>query len=58
MPVRDRRYPRHIHTMPRGYVEGLVSEIRAAGFENVREGESSFHYLAFLEANRPDPAVS
>lgn len=42
------------HAMPRGYVEGLVSEIRAAGFENVREVESSFHYLAFLEANRPD----
>ncbi len=46
------------HAMPRGYVEGLVSEIRAAGFENVREVESSFRYLAFLEANRPDPAVS
>ncbi len=46
------------HAMPRGYVEGLVSEIRAAGFENVREVESSFHYLAFLKANRPDPAVS
>ncbi len=46
------------HAMPLGYVEGLVSEIRAAGFENVREVESSFHYLAFLEAIRPDSAVS
>ncbi len=46
------------HAMPRGYVEGLVSEIGAAGLENVREVESSFHYLAFLEANRPDSAVS
>jgi hypothetical protein len=46
------------HAMPRGYVEGLVSEIRAAGLENVREVESSFRYLAFREANRPDSAVS
>ncbi len=46
------------HAMPRGYVEGLVSEIRAAGLENVREVESNFHYFAFLEANRPDSAVS
>ncbi len=46
------------HAMPQGYVEGLVSEMQAAGLENLREVESSFHYLAFLEANRPDSAVS
>ncbi len=45
------------HAMPRGYVEGLVSEMQAAGFENVREVESNFHYLAFLEASKDVPVA-
>ena len=45
------------HAMPRGYVEGLVSEMRAAGLENVREVESNFHYLAFLEASKVVPVA-
>ncbi len=44
------------HAMPRGYVEGLVSDMRAAGFENVRDVGSSFNYLAFLEASKHGPS--
>ena len=42
------------HAMPRGYVEGLLSDMRAAGFENVGELESGFRHLAFLEGSKLD----
>lgn len=36
------------HSMPDGYVQGLVSRMKAAGFQDAVEIESNFRYLAFL----------
>ncbi len=38
------------HAMPKGYVQGLLEGLRAAGFEDAREEDGGFRYLAFLRA--------
>ncbi len=41
------------HAMPAGYVDGLITGVRTAGFEGVEEVATSFRYLAFLRATKP-----